>query len=69
MEEGCLNRPLVVPCKPEESLLTAMVGAAEGPRVGCGVRMPDDCPEDDNPCLPDAELETIRSWIAAGALP
>ena len=64
----CQDRPLVVPCSPETSLLMQKVGTNEAAWAGCGKRMPDDCPEE-RPCLSAADIETIRSWIAAGALP
>jgi len=64
----CQNRPLVVPCSPETSLVMQKLGTNEGAWAGCGKRMPDDCP-DKRECVSAADTETIRSWIAAGALP
>jgi hypothetical protein len=64
----CQNRPLVVPCSPETSLIMQKLSPNEADWGGCGKQMPDDCP-DQRACLPDADVQTIRSWIAAGALP
>jgi hypothetical protein len=67
----CAKSPLVVPSSPETSLIMAMIVADDSGRVDCGARMPDDCPDTRTMtvCLTDPEIETIRSWIAAGALP
>jgi hypothetical protein len=62
----CRNRPLVVPCSPDTSLIVQMIEAASGPRAGCAIRMPDDCPAD-RACLTDPNIQIIRSWIAGGA--
>jgi hypothetical protein len=62
----CRNRPMVVPCSPDTSLIVQMIEAATAPRAGCAIRMPDDCPMD-RACLVDADIQTIRSWIAGGA--
>lgn len=64
----CQSRPLVMPCSPDTSLLLQKIGTSEDAWAGCGKRMPDDCPEK-RACLSNADVETIRSWIAAGALP
>jgi hypothetical protein len=63
----CQNRPLVVPCSPETSFVIQKLTNEEDAN-GCGARMPFECPEK-RECLPPADIETIRSWIAAGALP
>jgi hypothetical protein len=58
----CSNRILVVPGKPEESALLML------PNWECtDFVMPMGCIED--PCLPEADIATIRAWIAAGAPP
>jgi hypothetical protein len=64
----CQNRPLVVPCSPETSFIMQKLSTNEAGWAGCGKRMPDECPEK-RACLTDADIEIIRSWIAAGALP
>ncbi len=56
--KNCAGRSLVVPGKPEESLFYLKL-TAEPP---CGARMPFG-----NGALPDAQIEMVRSWIAAGA--
>jgi hypothetical protein len=67
VEDVCKSQTLVVPNMPEKSLLVAVLGADDGPRMGCGKRMPLDCGGGGSPCLTDAEIMTIRNWIAAGA--
>jgi hypothetical protein len=57
----------VVPNMPEKSLLVAIVGADDGPRAGCAVRMPYMCGKNGTDCLTDAAVQTIRDWISAGA--
>ena len=54
----CMGRPLVVPGHPETSLLLQKLSATPP----CGSRMPVG-----GAALSDAQLEQIRSWIAAGA--
>lgn len=54
----CMNRPLVVAKQPEMSLLLLKVM----PNPPCGVRMPNG-----GTAFSDAQIEMIRSWIAAGA--
>ena len=54
----CMNMPLVVPGKPEMSLLLQKVM----PNPSCGLRMPNG-----GAPLSDPQIEMIRSWIAAGA--
>jgi hypothetical protein len=47
-----------------------MVKAAAGPRMNCGVRMPDDCSTTSatpRRCLTDAQIAMIDAWISAGA--
>lgn len=63
----CQDRPLVVPGRPELSLLVAMVEEPDGPRAGCAERMPHSCPGR-RPCLTETEILTVRAWIEAGAL-
>jgi hypothetical protein len=63
----CQNHTIVVPCKPDESFLMAMVGTDDAARLKCGARMPDECTKPGNMCLSDADMETLRSWIAVGA--
>jgi len=67
----CAKDALVVPGNPDASLIMKMIVADDSGRTDCGKRMPDDCAEPMAPraCLTDAQIETIRSWIAAGALP
>lgn len=55
----CSGRVLVVPGQPESSLLLQKVR----PNPPCGLRMPIG-----GATLTDAQVELIRSWIAAGAL-
>ncbi|MEP6652440.1 MAG: hypothetical protein ABJA82_03725 [Myxococcales bacterium] len=64
----CRDRPLVVPGEPDRSLLVAVIEEPDGPRAGCAERMPHSCPER-RPCITGTNLETIRGWINAGALP
>ena len=49
----------------------AMIVADDTNRSECGDRMPYKCPDQMamTVCLTDPQIETIRSWIAAGALP
>jgi hypothetical protein len=54
----CMNRPFVVPGQPDMSLLLQKVK----PNPPCGLRMPNG-----GAPLSDAQIEMIRSWIAAGA--
>jgi hypothetical protein len=63
----CKTQTLVVPSMPEKSLLYNKVAASDAARNGCGNRMPAMCGGGGNPCLSDAEIMTIRNWIAAGA--
>lgn len=53
----CMSRPLVVPNDPEMSLLYLKLS----PTPPCGVRMPN------GGKLSDAQIDMVRSWIAAGA--
>jgi hypothetical protein len=55
----CMGKPLVTPGHPETSLLLQKLG----PTPPCGSRMPVG-----GAALSDAQMELIRSWIAAGAL-
>jgi hypothetical protein len=58
MGKKCIGRPLVTPGQPEQSLLLQKLG----PTPPCGSRMPiGGAP------ISDAQLEMVRSWIAAGA--
>jgi mono/diheme cytochrome c family protein len=52
------KRKIVVPGKPDESLLLQRVNDDEQPM-----------PPDDRPRVPDAERKVLRAWIAAGASP
>lgn len=54
----CSGRVLVVPGQPDMSLLLQKVM----PNPPCGLRMPNG-----GAALSDAQIEMIRSWIAAGA--
>jgi hypothetical protein len=56
--KDCAGKSLVVPGKPEESLLYTKLTATPP----CGARMPFG-----GGALPEAQLEMVRSWIAAGA--
>ena len=67
VKKECQNRPLVVPCSPETSLVMQKLGTNEDAWAGCGAQMPFECP-DKRQCLSAADTEIIRSWIAAGAL-
>lgn len=59
---GCGNRTLVVPCKPEDSAFYR-VQKGECETVE---RMPKGCSQDT--CVYVDDLETVRKWIANGAL-
>ena len=52
---GSFNGPVIVPGKPDESLLWKKVSARQMPPAIYGQK------------IPDADLETIKAWIAAGA--
>jgi hypothetical protein len=67
----CASLPLVVPGSPDTSLIMTMITGDANARGKCGEKMPYKCPDDmaQTVCLTDAEVDTIRSWIAAGALP
>lgn len=58
MGSKCMDRSLVVPGQPDMSLLLQKVM----PNPPCGLRMPNG-----GAPLSDAQIEMIRSWIAAGA--
>lgn len=58
ISRDCAGKSLVVPGKPEESLLYTKLTA----KPPCGARMPFG-----GGALPDAQIEMVRSWIAAGA--
>jgi hypothetical protein len=66
---GCAKDPVVIPGDPDNSLIMKMIIEDDAGRMDCGKRMPDDCPDPDKKivCLSDAQIEIIRSWIAAGA--
>jgi hypothetical protein len=66
-DADCKSQTLVVPSMPEKSLLLAKLGTDNAARNGCGERMPFMCGGGGNPCLSDADIMTIRNWIAAGA--
>ena len=63
---ACQKRPLVVPGRPDRSLLVAMIEKPDGPRGDCAERMPHRCPERRS-CITPGDLKTIRVWIEAGA--
>jgi hypothetical protein len=65
--DACKTQTLVVPSMPEKSLLYTKVADNAAARNGCGNRMPAMCGGGGNPCLSDADIMTIRNWIAAGA--
>lgn len=63
MTDHCYGKKLVVPGNVKESLL---VVAIKGEENDCVLpRMPINCEGD--ACLPAADIQTIESWIAAGA--
>ena len=66
---ACAMDPIVVPGDPNNSLIMKMIVEDDSGRMDCGKRMPDDCPDPQKKivCLTDAQIEVIRSWIAAGA--
>ena len=71
-KDACKNLPLVVPGSPETSLIMAMIVSDDTNRSECGDRMPYKCPDQmamTGAALTDPQIETIRSWIAARALP
>lgn len=63
----CSDRALVVPGMPDMSLLIAKVEQPDGPRMGCGLRMPQGCVDMNAKCLSTADIATLRAWVAAGA--
>jgi hypothetical protein len=65
-DADCKSQTIVVPNMPEKSLLYTKLGTDNAARNGCGERMPFMC-GGGNPCLSDADIMTIRNWIAAGA--
>jgi len=69
----CKGKVPVVPNMPDQSLL---IQAVKGLKPTCDkpaggtealVKMPDDCPQPDRPCLTDAEIKLLSDWITAGA--
>jgi hypothetical protein len=62
---GCQFKRLVVPGKPMESLLYLKLQTPPPPN--CGMRMPLPVENAAPRPAPAAEIEVIRSWIAAGA--
>ena len=63
---GDEDRVLVVPGRPDESLLWKKLEArAAGHAPPCGVGMP---PPPDRPAVPDEARAAVRSWIETGAL-
>jgi hypothetical protein len=58
VSKDCAGKALVVPGKPEESLLYTKLSATPP----CGAEMPFG-----GGALPEAQVEMVRSWIAAGA--
>jgi hypothetical protein len=63
-DAACRNRTLVVPGKPDMSLIVAMIEAPAAPRMMCGEQMPKGCKDN---CLLDEEIATFVNWIAMGA--
>jgi hypothetical protein len=63
---ACRNHPLVVPGMPAQSFIVAVVEANAAARLGCGPRMPDNCPTQ-RPCLTAAQIQMLKDWITAGA--
>jgi hypothetical protein len=56
----------VKPCDPDHSFLLTKLNlpvSATDPKVGYGEHMPKD-----NPALPQEQLDSLRAWIARGAL-
>jgi hypothetical protein len=61
---ACRTRTLVVPGDVAGSVLAQVIMAAV---TGCtDERMPYECPAE-RPCLTNAQIATITSWITAGA--
>jgi hypothetical protein len=62
---SCTSRKLIVPNNVAMSVIAQAVMASVS---GCtNARMPDDCPTTNRPCLTTAQINTITSWINAGA--
>ncbi len=62
---SCTSRMLIVPNNVGTSVIAQAVMASVS---GCtNARMPDDCPTTNRPCLTAAQINTITSWINAGA--
>lgn len=61
----CVGEKLVVPGDPTNSALLKLPTWECRDAMGAAFVMPQGCIDDQ--CLPDAELATLRAWIAAGA--
>jgi hypothetical protein len=64
VDAGC-TAAFVVPNMPEKSLLISILSAT--PPAGCAERMPYMCGKNGTDCLSETTVQTIRSWISAGA--
>jgi hypothetical protein len=62
--DACKSQKMVVPNMPEDSLILQKVEEDDAGRKGCGARMPYMC---GNACFDAKQIDTIRSWIMAGA--
>jgi len=69
----CIGKVPVVPNMPDQSLL---IQAVKGLKPTCDkkgggteglAKMPDNCPQNNNPCLTDAQIKLLSDWISAGA--
>jgi hypothetical protein len=69
----CKGKVPIVPSQPDQSLL---VQAVKGLKPMCDksaggtealAKMPDDCPQNNRPCLTDMQIKLITDWISAGA--
>jgi hypothetical protein len=68
----CKGSTPVVPNMAEQSLLVRIVKGstmcvAEGGGMQEIPKMPHMCPQNNRPCLTDAQVKTISDWIAGGA--
>jgi hypothetical protein len=61
----CMGEKLVVPGDPTNSALLKLPTWECRDAMGAAFVMPQGCIDDQ--CLPDAELATLKAWIAAGA--
>ena len=61
----CMNLPVVTPCKPDQSALVRLLKGT----CGTAPRMPYDCDEALDECVPIDYITAIEQWVANGAPP